>query len=152
MIGESGENEADDKFDMYVGSLQDILLDESFEKLTKQFTNKYCMEFEATEENKLCYTSIFKEYQQTIEGYLMKRLQAVVQDFSMEYFSQELKNRKDEIDEQIMDLLLSFSDFSQFKEMMIFERAHFVATTPKPRSSKAQALGLKDHKTMLTLK
>ena len=44
-----------------------------------------------------------------------------------------------------MDLLLSFSDFAQFKEMMIFERAHFVATTPKPRSSKAAALGLKDH-------
>ena len=43
-----------------------------------------------------------------------------------------------------MDLLLSFSDFSQFKEMMIFERAHFVATTPKPKSSKAAALGLKD--------
>ena len=29
--------------------------------------------------------------------------------------------------------------------MMIFERAHFVATTPKPKSSKAAALGLKDH-------
>ena len=41
-----------------------------------------------------------------------------------------------------MDLLLSFSDFVQFKEMMLFERAHFVATTPKPKSSKAQALGL----------
>ena len=27
---------------------------------------------------------------------------------------------------------------------MIFERAHFVATTPKPRSSKAVKLGLKD--------
>lgn len=44
-----------------------------------------------------------------------------------------------------MDLLLSFSDFAQFKEMMIFERAHFVATTPKPKSAKAVALGLKDH-------
>ena len=44
-----------------------------------------------------------------------------------------------------MDLLLSFSDFAQFKEMMIFERAHFVATTPKPKSKKAAALGLKDH-------
>ena len=28
--------------------------------------------------------------------------------------------------------------------MMIFERAHFVATTAKPKSSKAAALGLKD--------
>lgn len=28
---------------------------------------------------------------------------------------------------------------------MIFERAHFVATTPKPKSAKAVMLGLKDH-------
>ena len=28
--------------------------------------------------------------------------------------------------------------------MMLFERAHFVATTPKPKSSKAAALGLKN--------
>jgi hypothetical protein len=43
-----------------------------------------------------------------------------------------------------MDLLLSLSEFESFKEMMLFARAHFVATTPKPRSSKAVALGLKD--------
>ena len=59
----NAQNENDDKFDLYVGALQDILLDEEFEKMTKTFTNKYCMEFEATEENKLSYTSIFKEYQ-----------------------------------------------------------------------------------------
>ena len=75
----------------------------------------------------------------------MNRLQNEIEDFSMEYFTGELKERKDEIDEQIMDLLLSFSDFSQFKEMMLFERAHFVATTPKIKSKKAAALGLKDH-------
>ena len=43
-----------------------------------------------------------------------------------------------------MDLLLSFSDFESFKEMMLFARAHLVATTPKVRSSKAAALGLKN--------
>ena len=57
------------------------------------------MEFEATEENKLCYMSIFKEYQGTIEGYLMDRMEAEIPDFSMDYFSTELKTRKDEIDE-----------------------------------------------------
>ena len=67
-----------------------------------------------------------------------------VPSFSMDYFSKELETRKDEIDEQIMDLLLSFSDFEAFKEMMLFERASFVATTPKPKSSKATALGLKN--------
>ena len=48
------------------------------------------MEFEATEENKLCYMDIFKKYQTEIEGYLMKRLAEDVTDFSMEYFSGEL--------------------------------------------------------------
>lgn len=47
---------------MYVGVMQEILLDPEFEKMTKIFSHKHCMEFEATEENKLCYTTIFKEY------------------------------------------------------------------------------------------
>ena len=72
----------------------------------------------------------------------MKKLEELIPEFSMDFFSTELKKRKDEIDEQIMDLLLSFSDFNIFKEMMIFERAFFVSTTPKPKSSKAAALGL----------
>ena len=74
----------------------------------------------------------------------MKRVQELVPDFNEEQFSEELTKRKDEIDETIMDLLLSFSDFFAFKEMMVFERAHFVATTPKPVSKKAAALGLKN--------
>ena len=62
----------------------------------------------------------------------------------METFLEMVAERKDEIDEQIMDLLLSFSDFESFKEMMLFSRAHLVATTPKLKSGKAAALGLKD--------
>ena len=45
-----------------------------------------------------------------------------------------------------MDLLLSFIDFDSFKELMLFSRAHLVATTPKLKSNKAAALGLKDGK------
>lgn len=63
----------------------------------------------------------------------------------MEKFLGMVEERKDEIDEQIMDLLLSFVDFESFKEMMLFSRAHLVATTPKLKSSKAAALGLKDN-------
>ena len=61
----------------------------------------------------------------------------------MEPFLEMVEQRKDEIDEQIMDLLLSFVDFESFKEMMLFSRAHLVATTPKMKSGKAAALGLK---------
>jgi hypothetical protein len=43
-----------------------------------------------------------------------------------------------------MDLLLSFSDFQQFKEIMLFSKAHQIATTPKMLSGKAISLGLND--------
>ena len=62
----------------------------------------------------------------------------------MEKFLEQVEQRKDEIDEQIMDLLLSFVDFESFKEMMLFSRAHLVATTPKLKSGKAAALGHKN--------
>mmetsp|Transcript_24498 Transcript_24498/g.37992 ORF Transcript_24498/g.37992 Transcript_24498/m.37992 type:complete len:160 (-) Transcript_24498:11-490(-) len=87
--------------------------------------------------------TVFKEYEKHVEGYLMERMAAEIPDFNMDYFSKELVTRKDEIDEQIMDFLLSFSDFMQFKEMMLFEKVHFVATTPKPKM-KAKAVGLKN--------
>ena len=62
----------------------------------------------------------------------------------METFLKQVIERKDEIDEPLMDLLLSFSDFDSFKEMMLFARAHLVATTPKLKSGKAASLGLSD--------
>ena len=102
------------------------------------------MHFENTEENKLIYMDIFKKYTDSIEKYIEKRLAEEIPGFKMEVFGQQLKKRKDEIDEQIMDLLLSFSDFAAFKEMMLMNRAYVVATTPKLKSSKAAALGLKD--------
>ena len=63
-------NEDDDYFDQVVGCLQEIILDPSFDSMTKNFSIKNCMQFEATEENKLCYTTIFNEYTSTIEAYI----------------------------------------------------------------------------------
>ena len=60
----------------------------------------------------------------------------------METFFKQVTSRKDEIDEPLMDLLLSFAEFETFKEMMLFARAHLVATTPKLKSGKAAKLGL----------
>ena len=139
-----GNNENDNNFDQIVGVLQEILLEPDFETMLKKFKDDNCMQFEATEENKLCYMDIFKKYQETIETYLSRRLTEEITDFKMEDFMESLKDRKDEIDEQIMDLLLSFSEFEMFKEEMLFARAHLVATTPKLKSGKAAALGLKD--------
>ena len=75
----------------------------------------------------------------------IQRLSEEIVGFNMDKFVEQVVQRKDQIDEQIMDLLLSFSDFESFKEMMLFNRAHVVATTPKIKSGKAAALGLKDN-------
>ena len=136
-------NEDDDYFDQVVGCLQDIILNPEFDLMVKSFSTRNCMQFEATEENKLVYTTIFNEYTSTIEAYINEQLESMVEGFSMERFIGLLDTRKDQIEEQIYDLLLSFSDFESFKEMMLFARAHLVATTPKPTSSKAASLGLK---------
>ena len=75
-----------------------------------------------------------------------KMLTEAIPEFSMESFLEQVSRRTDEIDEPLMDLLLSLSEFDSFKEMMLFERAHLVATTPKIKSGKAAMLGLKDSK------
>lgn len=143
VVNSGAGNEDDDYFDQVVGCLQDIILNPQFDQMQKSFSVENCMQFEATEENKLVYTSIFQKYTATIESYINEKLTEMVDNFSMERFIVLLETRKDQIEEPIYDLLLSFSDFSSFKEMMLFARAHLVATTPKPQSSKAAKLGLK---------
>jgi ADP-ribosylation factor 2-binding protein len=144
IVDRGHKNEGDDEFDEVVGCLQEILMDPSFDKMQRDFCNRHCMKFDASEENKLIYMSVFKEYTDLMEHFINQKLTEAIPGFSMDRFMGQLKERKDEIDETLMDLLLSLSEFESFKEMMLFARAHFVATTPKPRSGKAVALGLKD--------
>lgn len=53
------------------------------------------MQFEATEENKLVYTTIFNEYTNSIEAYINNALSEMIADFSMERFVAMLPTRKD---------------------------------------------------------
>ena len=58
---------SDAEFDAVVGYLEDIIMDDEFQLLQRNFMNKYYQEFEDTEENKLTYTPIFNEY---VSGFL----------------------------------------------------------------------------------
>lgn len=60
----------DYKFDAFIEKLQEIVIEDNFEKLKETFMNKYYQEFEEQEENKLSYMNIFKEYTKTIESYI----------------------------------------------------------------------------------
>ena len=74
-------------------------MDEKFEQLQKKFGQDNCMHFEATEENKLIYTDIFKKYNEVIEAYISQRLTEAIPGFEMERFLEMVAQRKDQIDE-----------------------------------------------------
>ena len=105
--------------DVAIGALEDAMVDESLELLRTGFLREHCHHFEATEENKLVYMQLFQQYQTLVESELESRLRAAVPGFNMSDFLEALGTREDLLDSDMFDLLLSFSEFSEFKELML---------------------------------
>ena len=79
----SGSCAEDDKFDYYVGLIQDLVMSEEFQELQESFFDQNCEHFEDTEENKLIYMTIFTSYVETIERYIETQLSDInFQEFS----------------------------------------------------------------------
>ena len=74
-------------------------------------------------ENKLIYTDIFKKYTQLTETYIEQNLIKRVPQYKIEDFYKLLEKKKKQIDDQLMDTLLSFTDFQSFKEMILDHKA-----------------------------
>ncbi|KAJ7337213.1 ADP-ribosylation factor-like protein 2-binding protein [Desmophyllum pertusum] len=110
---------ADTRFDTTVGHIEDIIMEERFQTLQHDFKEKYYHHFTDDEENKLIYTDIFKEYVGLVENYIQGELKNRISGFSMEDFSKTLENRHDQIGGDILDMLLSFTDFVAFKQMFL---------------------------------
>lgn len=53
----------------------------------------------------------------------MKSIKNRVKDYNAEKFHKLLETRTDQIDDQLLDMLLSFDDFEQFKRMMLDAKA-----------------------------
>uniref|UniRef100_A0A8C2VA73 ADP-ribosylation factor-like protein 2-binding protein n=1 Tax=Chinchilla lanigera TaxID=34839 RepID=A0A8C2VA73_CHILA len=111
------------EFDAVVGSIEDIIMDTKFQILQTNFMDKYYQEFEDTEENKLTYTPIFNEYLSLVEKYIEEQLLERIPKFNMSAFTTVLKHRKDEVADDIFNMLLTFTDFLAFKEMFLDYRA-----------------------------
>ncbi|XP_076042571.1 ADP-ribosylation factor-like protein 2-binding protein isoform X2 [Oratosquilla oratoria] len=105
--------------DTVFGYLQDILLSEDFGKLQDEFMEQYCGCFEDEEENKLEYTSIFQEYTTLLEQHIEKELQTRLSGFNMGKFLGDLAQYEGQLDGDVMDLLLTLTDFLAFKNAMI---------------------------------
>lgn len=107
-------------FDETVGALEDILMcDDEFNAIQNGFFDEHCEKFSDEEENRVEYTAIFEDYTALMEEVLIRKLSEKVVGFNMHAFELQLIDRKDEIGGDIFDLLLSFSDFSEFKSLII---------------------------------
>ncbi|MCQ2820217.1 MAG: ARL2BP/CFAP36 family protein [archaeon] len=91
--------------------------------MQNEFLDKYYNEFEEKEENKLIYTDIFKKYTQMTESYIEQNLIKRVPQYKIDDFYKLLEKRKKQIDDQLMDTLISFTDFQAFKEMILDYKA-----------------------------
>lgn len=119
----SRSNSADSRFDMVIGAIEDIVMDEEFQVLQHSFLEKYFHEFDDSEENRFIYTDIHTEYVNLVEKYLNNRLLEKIPQFSLPEFMNQMINRKNELDGEIFELLLTFSDFLTFKEMILDYKA-----------------------------
>ena len=109
----------DYKFDIFAEALQDIVIEEEFEKMQNDFCEKYYKVFEDKDENKLEYTKIFNEYTKKTEEFLEKNLKKRVTQYKLDDFYKMLESKKFKMDEQLFDTLIDLSDFNNFKEMML---------------------------------
>ncbi|KTF81480.1 hypothetical protein cypCar_00013307 [Cyprinus carpio] len=123
----SKSSDAHAEFDMVIGNIEDIIMvfstEEEFQHLQQCFMEKYYLEFDVSEENKLSYTPIFNEYIEVLEKHLERQLVERIPGFNMVAFTHSLKQHKDEVSGDILDMLLTFTDFMAFKEMFIDYRA-----------------------------
>ncbi|XP_068904774.1 ADP-ribosylation factor-like protein 2-binding protein [Tenebrio molitor] len=110
-------------FAQVIGYIEDILMDESFLNLHRNFMEDHWEEFEEGEENKLIYTDIFKKYIETIEKYIETELKKAIPHFSMLEFEYELRKRHHELEGEIFEILSTFSDFVSFKEKFLDYKA-----------------------------
>ncbi|CAJ1057001.1 ADP-ribosylation factor-like protein 2-binding protein [Xyrichtys novacula] len=109
-------------FDTVIGCIENIVIEEGFEQLQQSFLEKHYLEFDDSEENKLSYTLIFKEYVDLLEKYLEQQLMEKIPGFNMNTFTDLLMQHKDEVPEDILVRLLTFTDFMAFKEMFLYYR------------------------------
>ena len=123
-IMESSGTADEIRFDEAVGALEDILVcDDEFREIQEGFFDAHCDKFTNEEENRVEYTAIFEDYTTLMETTLERLLSAKVEGFSMHDFEKQLINRKEDIAGEIFDLLLSFSDFSEFKSLICAHKA-----------------------------
>ncbi|KAF0041476.1 hypothetical protein F2P81_007374 [Scophthalmus maximus] len=110
-------------FDAVIGCIEDIIMEGEFQQLQQNFMEKYYLEFDNTEEIKLSYTPIFNEYVDLLGKHLEQQVMERIPGFNMDKFIELLTQHKEEVMDNIFDLLLTFTDLTAFKETFLEYKA-----------------------------
>ncbi|XP_024136526.1 ADP-ribosylation factor-like protein 2-binding protein [Oryzias melastigma] len=123
IIAVSYSSDSDLAFDGVIGCIERILVGSQFQQLQGDFLEKYYLEFDESDENKLSYTAMFNEYVDLLEKHLEQQLMERIPDFNMKTFTELLMQRKDEVQDDVFETLMTFTDFLTFKEMFLDYKA-----------------------------
>lgn len=77
--------------DVIIGHIEDIIMDEKFQGIQKNFFEENCDIFTNEEENKFEYTVVFGKYVEIIETYISKELMKVVGNVDLCQVAKDLK-------------------------------------------------------------
>mmetsp|Transcript_4831 Transcript_4831/g.5436 ORF Transcript_4831/g.5436 Transcript_4831/m.5436 type:complete len:149 (-) Transcript_4831:160-606(-) len=106
------------KFDAIVGVLESMLLDKSFLTMQESFRKGNSDVFD-THENKLEYTEIFQTYTAMMENFVETFVTDRVEGITMDCMMTMLADRPEEITGDVFDVLASFADYEEFKQLML---------------------------------
>ena len=88
-----------------------------------EFLEKYWPEFSEEQTESLhSHFEMFKEYSQGISTFIEDKLQAVLENFDMETFVEQLGGRGD-LDGDIFEMLFTLIDYVKFRELLLDYRA-----------------------------
>lgn len=111
------------QFDRTIGLIEDLIMDDEFRSIQQSFLGKYAHEFDPElDENKLIYTDIHREYLTIIEDFVIKKIKRSQPEFDLNRFMKQMESRQDELEGEIFEFLLTFTDFLAFKEWMMDHR------------------------------
>ncbi|CAF1172289.1 unnamed protein product [Adineta ricciae] len=112
-----------EQFDQTIGLIEDMIMDDEFRSIQQSFLAKYAHEFDPDlDENKLIYTDIHKEYLTIVEDFVLNKIKRAQPNFNLDVFMKQFESRQDELEGEIFEFLLTFTDFVVFKEWMLDHR------------------------------
>jgi hypothetical protein len=147
----SADDDSERMFDSAIACLEDALMLPSFRQPIIDFCRANCMAFiPGVEENTFAQHALFEQYEQLTEAKVIGEISARVPGFDLGVFEAMLvlPGRAEAINSDIIDMLMTFGDFEEFKQTMLSyrEQVEYEGAASAASGSSSEASGMRgDH-------